>query len=172
MTAAKPPPGDRVRVTAQVAVDVADAFEVFTAEIDRWWRRGPRYRASGAHRGFLCIEPRVGGRLYESFETEAATRVVEVGRVKVWEPPSRLVFSWRNENFAPDESTEVEVRFEPCARGTNVTVEHRGLAALRPDHPARHGLQGTDFTRMLGEWWAALLPALREYAAEKRASRA
>jgi hypothetical protein len=44
-----------------------------------------------------------------------------------------------------------------------VTVHHRGWAALRPDHPARHGLEGAAFSRMMGLWWADLLTASREY---------
>jgi len=32
------------RATTFVAVDPADAFEVFTSEIDQWWGRGPRFR--------------------------------------------------------------------------------------------------------------------------------
>ena len=39
--------------------------------------------------------------------------VVEIGRVMVWDPPRRLAFSWRASNFAPHESTEVEVDFTP-----------------------------------------------------------
>jgi len=41
------------------------------------------------------------------------------------------MFNWRNVNFADDESTEVEVLFEPTESGTRVTVQHRGWAALR-----------------------------------------
>lgn len=32
--------GDQARVTVLVAVDPETAFEVFTEEIDQWWRRG------------------------------------------------------------------------------------------------------------------------------------
>ena len=35
---------DAIRVTTRVAVDPATAFEVFTRDIDLWWRRGPRFR--------------------------------------------------------------------------------------------------------------------------------
>src|SRR5205807_9172889 len=35
---------DAVTVTTCVAVDPATAFTVFTEDIDRWWRRSPRYR--------------------------------------------------------------------------------------------------------------------------------
>src|SRR4029453_10334200 len=40
------------------------------------------------------------------------------GRVRVWEPPARLVFEWRAVNFAPEEKTEVEVTFEARTGGT------------------------------------------------------
>ena len=42
------PGGDRARVTTTVRVDARRAFDVFTREIDRWWRRGPRFRSRGA----------------------------------------------------------------------------------------------------------------------------
>lgn len=159
--------GDQARISVSVAVAPTVAFQVFTEEIDQWWRRGLRYRVAGKRRGVIHLEPRVGGRLFESFETEAGTRVVETGRVTAWEPPSRLVFEWRAVNFAPAEKTEVEVVFEPTVRGTLVTVTHRGWSAVRPDHPARHGLEVGPFLRMIGMWWGDLLSAMRLHAAER-----
>jgi uncharacterized protein YndB with AHSA1/START domain len=155
--------GDRATVTVRVSVPPERAFEVFTREIDLWWKRGPRFRFGGRSPGVLHFEPGVGGRLFEAVGEGAAARVHEAGRITVWEPPSRLVFSWRNANFAPAETTEVEVGFEAFSGGTYVTVEHRGWAALRPDHPARHGLAGAEYSRELGLWWGQLLSSLREH---------
>jgi uncharacterized protein YndB with AHSA1/START domain len=160
-------PGDRATVTVVVAVPREVAFNVFTHEIDLWWRRGPRYRLAGRSPGTLCLETHLGGRLFESFQTESGAHVVEVGRVTVWEPPSRLAFAWRARNFAADEQTQVEVRFEPCAAGTEVTVQHRGWASVRPGHPARHGLEGAALSRTVGLWWGDLMSALREFVAER-----
>lgn len=171
------PPGDQARVTVAVAVAPHEAFRLFTEEIDRWWRRGPRFRneskARGT-RGMLCIEPRVGGRVFESIDSvghdtpgsaAAPAVVVEIGRVGVWEPGRRLVFGWRASNFGPDDpDTEVEVLFEPSASGTRVTVTHRGWSALRPDHPVRHGQPSAAFIRAMGTWWGDLLSSLREHA--------
>jgi uncharacterized protein YndB with AHSA1/START domain len=157
------PPGDRPTVSVTVAVAPAVAFEVFTQETDLWWRRGLRYRLAGRRPGSLSFELGPGGRLFESFETPSGTQVYEAGRVTVWQPPSRLVFTWRNANFAAEESTEVEVLFEPTHTGTRVTVQHRGWSALRPGHPARHGLDGAAFSRMMGLWWGDLMTALREF---------
>lgn len=120
-----------------------------------------KFRHSVSRSSLLRIEPKVGGRLFESFEAEGTQHIVEVGRVRAWEPPRRLSFTWRNANFAADEQTEVEIQFEPTASGTLVTVTHSGLAALRADHPARHGLQGADFCRMIGLWWGEQMSSLR-----------
>jgi uncharacterized protein YndB with AHSA1/START domain len=166
---AERPPGDQVAVTVTVGVSVTDAFDVFTREIDLWWRRGLKFRPSGKHVGVLHFEAGVGGRLFESYEVGKETRLVEVGRVRVWAPPSRLVFEWRNQNFAPDESTEVEVLFEPAGEAsTQVTLYHRGWSSLRPDHPARHGNTGAAMSRMIGMWWGELMRGLREYVSERR----
>jgi uncharacterized protein YndB with AHSA1/START domain len=159
--------GDSARISVTVAVPPPLAFEIFTAEIDRWWRRGIKFRHAGARRGFLRIEPEVGGRLFESIDGDEGPHVVEVGRVSVWEPPQRLCFTWRNANFAAHEQTQVDVEFAPSTAGTLVTVTHRGLAALRPDHPARHGLQGGEFSRMIGLWWGEQMSSLREVCAAR-----
>jgi uncharacterized protein YndB with AHSA1/START domain len=160
--------GDRARVSVTVAIPPGRAFQIFTADIDRWWRRGLKFRHSASRSSLLCIEPKVGGRLFESFEAEGTQRIIEVGRVRVWEPPRQLKFTWRNSNFAPDEQTEVDIQFEPTVSGTLVTVTHSGLAALRADHPARHGLQDAEFSRMIGLWWGEQMSSLRLNCAAQR----
>lgn len=159
-----PTSGDRARATVSVAVPPAEAFHLFAAEIGLWWRRGPRFRAAPGESGLMAIEPHVGGRVFESWTTDGgAEHVHEIGHVLAWEPPRRLLFSWRATNFAPTEHTEVEVLFEPSAAGTRVTVTHSGFAALRADHPVRHGRSGADFSRQMGLWWGDLLTALRRH---------
>ena len=153
-------------VTVRVAVAPAVAFDVFTREIDQWWRRGRQYRHTG-DAGTLHIEPRVDGRVYERSTDGSLPREFELGRVRVWQPPDRLLFSWRNATFAPLEHTEVEVIFRAVAGATLVTVRHRGWEALRPDHPARHGMADDELARSVGTWWAAQLAALRERAAAR-----
>jgi uncharacterized protein YndB with AHSA1/START domain len=159
--------GDSARISVTVAVPPPLAFEIFTDEIDRWWRRGIKFRHAGRRSGFLRIEPGVGGRLFESIDTDGGPQVFEVGRVQVWEPPSRLNFTWRNANYAAQEQTEVDVEFAPSASGTLVTVTHRGFSALRADHPARHGRQGADFSRMIGLWWGEQMSSLRQVCARR-----
>lgn len=162
-------PGDAATVTVFVDVDPADAFAVFTEEIDLWWRTGPAYRIAGRDRGRLCFEPQLGGRLFETFEGKRKTHTVDVGRVTVWDPPSRLALVWRAVNFKPHEETLVEVGFAAHGEGTLVTVRHSGWSSLRDDHPARHGLVGPAFSRHIGMWWGGLMTALREHVARRRA---
>lgn len=162
--------GDQVRVSAQVAVPRDVAFRIFTQDIDRWWKRGPAYRSAGTRRGFLHLEPHLGGRLFESFETSAGDKIFETGKITAWEPPARLVFTWRASNFVGNESTEVEIDFKASGDGTLVTVTHRGWASLRPDHPVRHGKEVAAFLRGMGLWWGEQMTSLRELAAAPRLS--
>jgi hypothetical protein len=153
---------DKVKVTTWVGVDPATAFDVFTSEVDAWWRRGKRYR-SGAEASVMRFEPGVGGRLVEVLD-RATGEEHEIGRVRVWEPGRRLVVDWRNRNFEPRQVTEVEVVFEADGDGTRVTLEHRGWDSLPAGHPARHGLEGRAFESMMGQWWADAMTVFRTHA--------
>lgn len=178
---------DRVRASVLVRVPPDQAFVLFTEHIDAWWKRGARFRHAGARAGLIHLEPGVGGRLFEAFEAFEASkasetsatpgahgardapagheRVVEVGRVLAWEPPSRLVFSWRNEAFTPGQTTTVEVLFQAAEGGTLVNVEHRGWEGIPADHPVRHGQAPREFLRTMGLWWGEQLSSLRRAAA-------
>jgi hypothetical protein len=156
---------DKASVTTFVDVAPADAFDVFTREIDRWWRRGPAYRIAGRQPGVMHLEPRLGGRIFEEYATG---KLHEVGTITAWEPPGHLGFDWRAANFAPGEVTHVDVRFVASGGGTRVVLEHRGWAQIRGDHPVRHGKPPGPFLAELGMWWASLLRALGEHATPDR----
>jgi uncharacterized protein YndB with AHSA1/START domain len=158
---------DVVTVTVSVSVDPATAFTIFTEKTDLWWRKGPRFRIAGKQPGVLRFEPWVGGRLIEEVESPSGTRTFTNGRISLWQPPERFEFDWWGVNFAEGESTHVQVLFEAIDNGTRVTLRHSGWAALRPDHPVRHGLEGPDFIRMIGLWWGDLMTSLREFVVTK-----
>jgi hypothetical protein len=42
---------ETARVSVSVAVPLAVAFEIFTRDIDRWWRRGVKFRHAGRRAG-------------------------------------------------------------------------------------------------------------------------
>jgi uncharacterized protein YndB with AHSA1/START domain len=122
----KPAP---VRRSVRVSAPRERAFEVFTAGIGRWWPKS--HHIGKADLDTLVIEPRAGGRWYERGVDGTEC---EVGKVLVWEPPSRLVLAWQltpDWTFDPDLITEVEVQFiADGANATRVELEHRDLERL------------------------------------------
>ena len=117
-----------VSVSVEVSVDPATAFEIFTGEIDRWWRPGPiNWNYSDRAVG-MRIEPRVGGRWIEVHD-QATGEGFEHGRVLVWEPGRRLVLRYQDRGHDID-GTEVDARFEAVDGGTRVVLEHRGWEKL------------------------------------------
>ena len=73
----------------------------------------------------------VDGRLFEALGEGRDARVVDTGRITAREPPSRFVLEWRAVNFAPEETTEVEVSF--AAQGQR-HARHAPTPWLEP-HP-------------------------------------
>jgi hypothetical protein len=145
---------DAVTASVEVAVDPATAFAIFTEEIERWWRPGPINWNDPARAIGIRFERGVGGRWLEIYD-DAASDVLEIGRITVWEPGVRLVLLYRDAGHELDD-TEVEVRFEPTLGGTRVTVEHRGWERIPRDlAEQRRPLKGWGWANILGwfsEW--------------------
>lgn len=149
-----PTGGSRVLVALRVPADPARAFAVFTGEISQWWQPNPLFQFTENRNGRLTFEPGPGGRLTETYDDGS---VFEIGRIRTWEPPHGLTFSWRHASFPPDKETEVHIHFEPVGDETRVTVEHFGWDAFPSEHAARHGFPLDAFQLRLAEWWQALL---------------
>lgn len=159
--------GDCARVQTFVGVPAARCFDLFTQQIDAWWQHGPAFRVGGRHEGALHLEPGLGGRVFQEYGRDGS-RVHEIGVITAWDPPRHFAFTWRGINFvATDPSTQVEVWFEARERGTRVTLEHRGFAALRDGHPVRHGAPAAEFIGNIGRWWGALVTAFRLHAQDQ-----
>lgn len=155
----------RVMVALRVAASPERAFEAFTCEIAAWWSPNALFRFTPRDPGVLSFEPGEGGRLVE---TLPSGKVFEIGRISVWAPPTRLVFGWRQATFAPDQATEVEVRFESVGAETRVTVEHSGWESVPTTHVAKHGFPNAFFLQRHGEWWLSLLEAFKVRVIEDR----
>ncbi|WP_312167042.1 SRPBCC family protein [Phenylobacterium sp.] len=151
----------KVFVALRVKVPPERAFAAFVQEIGAWWRPNGLFQTTPRAPGVLAFEPGEGGRLTE---TLANGKVFEIGRIRAWEPPARLVFSWRQANFPPDLHTEVEVRFEEVGEETRVSVEHRGFDQV-PEGAARHGFPDQALLMRLAEWWRRLLTSYRDTSA-------
>jgi uncharacterized protein YndB with AHSA1/START domain len=115
-----------------VPVPAERAFAAFTDRIGEF--KPPEHNLLGAPIAETVFEPKVGGNILDRAIDGTECRWA---RVLVYEPPTRLVFSWdispRWElESDPDRTSEVEVRFVPdTAERTRVVLEHR--------HIDRHG---------------------------------
>ena len=152
----------RVLVALRIRAAPKRVFEAFTSEIGLWWKPNALFQFTPRSPGVLAFEPGVGGRFTE---TLPSGKVFEIGRIRVWEPPERLVFGWRQATFAPGQDTEVEVRFQEVGEETRVTVEHRGWDTVPQEHVARHHFPDALFLHRHGEWWQALLASMKEQLA-------
>ena len=146
-----------VIVSIRVGASPLRAFKVFTEEIGEWWKPNPLFMLTPRGDGSLHFEPGEGGRLVT---TLANGKEFEVGRISIWQPGERLVLTWRQATFTLDQSTELDVRFEPIGDETRVTVEHRGWDTIPQDHVARHGFELMVFQRRNAECWRVLLVSL------------
>ena len=147
----------RVLVALRIKAPAERVFTAFVEEIGDWWRPDLLFQTTPRPPGRLAFEPGADGRLTE---TLAGGKVFELGRILAWEPPRRLVFSWRQASFPPDLRTEVEVRFEPVGAETRVSVEHRGFDRVPAGNAARHGFTDKVLLMRLAEWWRGHLTAL------------
>jgi hypothetical protein len=142
-----------IRVSIRVGATPSRAFEVFTREIGAWWQPNGLFRFTHKSPGQLKFETG-GGRLVEILPDG---EIYEIGQITAWGPPVRLTFTWRQESFARDQLTQVEVRFEAVGDETRVIVEHYGWDTIPPEHVARHHFPDAIFLQRHAEWWQVLL---------------
>lgn len=113
-----------VRKTIRVHAAPDRAFDVFTRRFDVWWPKS--HHIGKADMKEAVLEPRAGGRWYEKGIDGSEC---DWGKVLTWEPPHRVVLSWRiNSRFVLDErvASEVEITFVDEGAGvTRVDLEHR-----------------------------------------------
>jgi uncharacterized protein YndB with AHSA1/START domain len=111
-----------VRKEITVAADPERAFSVFTERLADWWpltTHSLSVQRQGAPATWAGFED---GRL---FEVAADGQRYAWGEVTVWEPSTRVAFTWRI-NHAGDLHTDVDVTFSPVDGGTLVVIDHTG----------------------------------------------
>jgi uncharacterized protein YndB with AHSA1/START domain len=160
--------GSRILVALRVPVPAARAFAAFTAEIGQWWQPHVLFPFTAGRTGTLAFEPGPNGRLVENYPDGSA---FVVGHIRVWDPPHRLVLSWRHASFTADQETELHVRFNEIDDNptggitqTRVTVEHFGWDGIPPENAARHGFPLATFQLRFAQWWQTLLQAIGSVA--------
>lgn len=158
MTSTAPIPPITGAVT--LAVPVERAFEVFAGSVDSWWPH--QYHIGAAEVAEIVLEPAVGGRWYERGVDGTEC---DWGRVLVWEPPTRLVFTWQingSWQFDPDpaHASEIEARFTANGPGESVVeVEHRHFDRLVGGQAIHGAING-------GGGWAQLLDGFAKTVSE------
>lgn len=149
---------DAIRRRVMLAAPVEEAFRAFAERLGAWWPAA--FTFSGDRFATAAVEAGVGGRW---FERDIDGRETSWGEVRAWEPPHRLVLSWRvspeRTQEPPERASEVEVRFhESQGLRTRIEVIHRDFG--------RHG-EGAEAMRagMASEQgWSGLLERLRDHA--------
>jgi uncharacterized protein YndB with AHSA1/START domain len=124
--------GTAVQHSVVVEAPIERAFRVFTDDFGSF--KPPEHNMLGVEIAETVFEPRVGGHLYDRGVDGSECRWA---RVLVYEPPTRVVFSWDISPYwqietDPNRTSEVEVRFvAETEQRTRVELEHR--------HLERHG---------------------------------
>ena len=121
----------------------ARAFQLLTEEAGVWWP--PERRHTRDPRSVIRIEPT--GRFYERSADGAE---VELGVVRVFSPPERLVLDWYP-GTGPSRPTRVEILLEVEGAGTRVRLTHRE----GPDSADEYAKKATTFERS----WTQVLQA-------------
>lgn len=150
--------GDATQHEVSVGLPPSAAFRLFTEGFGRWWPR--EYSWGGEACLDIGIEPRLGGACREIGPQGFRS---DWGRVTIWEPPSRLCFTWqiapdRTPQPDPEQSSEVQVVFLAAGARTDVVLTHAGFA--------RHGEGWEAYRDGMGgpQGWPWLLERFRAIA--------
>jgi uncharacterized protein YndB with AHSA1/START domain len=114
-----------------VPVPLEAAFRAYVELAMEWLPPAHRFSAGTAS---MTIEPRVGGRFYES--AEDGTEAVR-GTVLEWCPSDRLVMTWRvGPGWRPlpddEHAPHIEVNFTARGASSEVKVSYTNLEACEP----------------------------------------
>jgi hypothetical protein len=115
-----PPVEKKVRVR----LVPADAFDMFTRQLTRWWPLA-KYSCGGADAVDVEFEGRVGGAVIE--RTRSGEKHVW-GTVTAWDPPRRFAMTWHPARPST-EATLLMVEFVAQDGGTEVRLSHDGWDA-------------------------------------------
>jgi hypothetical protein len=137
-----------------VALAPAQAFELFTQGMHRWWPfRG--HSCAGDEALTVEFDPWVGGTVTEVARSGARH---PWGTLTAWEPPVHFAMTWHPAQ-APELATRLSVRFEPADAGCVVDLCHDGWAARGADAASvRDGYQ---------QGWALVLGRFGAQAAQE-----
>jgi uncharacterized protein YndB with AHSA1/START domain len=141
-----------IRKAVFLECDPTSAFALFTERASEWWPPGRRH--TGDSQSEIHLLP--SGRFWER---ASDGREVELGRVRVWEPPHRLVLDFYP-GTDPQHPTEVTVAFVAEGDGTRVTIDHGATPASQDLWKQRVARFEQSWELMLAALAAAARPSL------------
>lgn len=116
-----------VAKSVTVECSIEQAFAIFAEHPLDWW---PEKHVFVKDRRSITIEPVVGGRYYE---TGADGEEIAWGTITEWDPPNRLVMTWRvgpgwQPIYEDTKASFIKVDFEAVGPNTTkVTLTHADL---------------------------------------------
>lgn len=110
--------------TIDVRRSAEDAFRLFAEQISQWWPMKTHSRArdaEGERTERVTIEPKVGGRVYETLNDSSER---DWGTVTEYDPGNVLALDWQM-GRPPEEATQVTVQFVSTGEEScRVTLTH------------------------------------------------
>lgn len=123
------------------------AFTLLTESAGAWWP--PERRHTKDPHSAIHIQPT--GRFYERGRDGTE---VELGVVRVFEPPRRLVLDWFP-GTGPAEPTHVEIQLTPEGQGTRVLLQHRPGPHSAESYAKKAAAYEHSWSLVLTAWCAA-----------------
>lgn len=148
-----------VRREVTVAGTPERAFDLFTKRMSEWWPAEHHLATSPVKA--ITVEPRVGGRMYDSCEDGSES---VWGHVTEWDPPGGFTFGWMiNGTWQLETDVEkasrVSVTFTAEGDRTRVIVVHKDFWRMA------EGGQGMADAVGAADGWGAGLKQFAEFAA-------
>lgn len=106
-----PPRRSSLTTTLRLEIPAPEAFELFAGDL-----------TGELHRRHIFLEPASGGRILEGGD--------EIGRVKVWEPGSRLSLRMRSAFWMEGGETTITFTFKADGKGTKIAMKVSGMDGL------------------------------------------
>lgn len=148
-----------VRREVTVAGTPERAFDLFTNRMAEWWPADHHLAMSPVVA--MAVEPRVGGRLYDTCEDGSES---VWGRVTEWNPPDGFTFAWMitgawQLETDVDKASRVSVSFTAEGDRTRVAVVHNDFWRMS------EGGQGMADAVGSADGWGSGLKRFADFAA-------
>lgn len=136
------------------------AFDLFTNHMAEWWPA--EHHLAGSPVVAMTVEPRIGGRIYDSCEDGSES---VWGQVTEWDPPAGLAFAWMvtgtwQLETDVEKASRVSVAFTADGDRTRVVVVHKDFWRMAEGGQGMAGAVGSV------DGWGSGLKHFADFAAK------